>query len=479
LTVPFSEHEVSTTCLLNFVFQQLEPMPNRIPMGLSQCLTGNRAGGMVWRMRKALAVLPVLVLLVQAVSVAPASAGTVYLKQFNTTGQAALHGPYGLITDNLGNVYVADTSAHRIVKFDKDGNGLAAFGQGDSTTAGKPGHEYYPASVTFANDVLYVIDASSYVNVYSTAGVLMKQFGGPGSGDGQLNVPLGIGSDCAGDIFVADSRNNRVVEFNGNGDWMRDIGVGEVGVPTGIAVDDTLNGGTCVVGAIYVSDEYDGKIVEFAGNGQMIQTIGQAGSGEMQFQGPEELALEKAPGGADQALYVAESGTFRVQQLLSTDGGGHWSFGEFITDGAQRLGDVHAVALTPTGNLLILDTGGNLYEYANEPAALKLVSTANHRSRIKSQADLHFEVKYNQLDKKCGSVAVSATLRTGGHTFTLHKRLDNVENDYVLARLAMSNAQLGSVERAWKNGHAVTVHATANGICDNNVHVSAQQDTKI
>ena len=56
----------------------------------------------------------------------------------------------------------------------------------------------------------------------------------------------------------------------------------------------------------------------------MLQGVGTGGLRMRQFEGPEELALAKGPGGADQALYVAESGTFRVQQLVSTDAGGHW-----------------------------------------------------------------------------------------------------------------------------------------------------------
>lgn len=413
-------------------------------------------------------------------AVAPARAGIGPPSQFDTSGKAALHEPYGITTDNLGNVYVADTSAHRMVKFDKDGQPLLVFGQGGSDTAGQQGKLYYPAAATYANDHLYVLDFPGHVDVFTTSGTSVGQFPTQSSQE-QLNQGgLGIASDCSGNIYVSDTRNNRLVEFDGNGTWIKNIASGEFAVPTGIAIDESDAGTACVLSKIYVADEYKNDIVELAGNGQVIGTIGGPGTGPLQFGGPEALAFDHEPNSPDETLWVAESGNNRVQELVSTDGGGHWSYGGAITQGtSQPLGDTHALALAPSGDLIVADTGGNLYDYPNKPPALKLLGTGLGRPQVRRTSDLGFEVKYNQLNKTCSSVLVSAKVSASGHTFTVDKRVDDVGDTLKRASLALSNKQLGFIEKAWKAGHKVPVDATAKGICSDGVHVTKHDDTVI
>ena len=63
--------------------------------------------------------------------------------------------------------------------------------------------------------------------------VFTGSFGSEGSGAGQLNEPIGLAVDqVAGDVYVADTGNNRVDKFDPFGTFLRAF-IG--GLPTGAA----------------------------------------------------------------------------------------------------------------------------------------------------------------------------------------------------------------------------------------------------
>ncbi|XP_078661418.1 tripartite motif-containing protein 2-like [Branchiostoma floridae x Branchiostoma belcheri] len=61
------------------------------------------------------------------------------------------------------------------------------------------------------------------VYVYNEDGQFLFQFGGEGSGKGQLKYPRGICTDRAGNIIVADERNSRVEMFDKTGKFLKHI----------------------------------------------------------------------------------------------------------------------------------------------------------------------------------------------------------------------------------------------------------------
>ena len=73
-------------------------------------------------------------------------------------------------------------------------------------------------------------------------GSLLQRVGTAGSGDGQLNMPLGVAITREGQYVVADSRNHRVMVFESDGSFVRSVGSrgeaeGELQFPMGVAVD--------------------------------------------------------------------------------------------------------------------------------------------------------------------------------------------------------------------------------------------------
>eukprot|EP00058_Branchiostoma_floridae_P002403 XP_002587891.1 hypothetical protein BRAFLDRAFT_87279 [Branchiostoma floridae] len=75
---------------------------------------------------------------------------------------------------------------------------------------------------------------NNYVYVYDESGKFLFQFGGEGSGEGQLKGPRGICTDSLGHILVADSGNEKIQIFTRHGKFVRTVRTGSK--PGGLAV---------------------------------------------------------------------------------------------------------------------------------------------------------------------------------------------------------------------------------------------------
>ena len=52
----------------------------------------------------------------------------------------------------------------------------------------------------------------------------VTQWGSIGTGNGQFFMPNGIAVDASGNVFVADSGNNRIQEFDSDGNYQSQFG---------------------------------------------------------------------------------------------------------------------------------------------------------------------------------------------------------------------------------------------------------------
>jgi trimeric autotransporter adhesin len=132
---------------------------------------------------------------------------------------AQLYLPYGIVADAAGNLYISDTYNNRIRKVSSSGFITTIAGTGPSGSNGG-----------YSGD------------------------GGPAT-SAQLNLPHGLVLDAAGNLFIADSGNNRIrkvtpggvistVAGNGNGSYGGDGGPATAALlnfPEGIAVDAAGN----------------------------------------------------------------------------------------------------------------------------------------------------------------------------------------------------------------------------------------------
>jgi len=146
---------------------------------------------------------------------------------------AQLWWPHGCAVDSSGNLYIADTDNNRIRKVDASGmistaagNGVAAFA-GDESAA-TAGSLNLPAGVTADdNGDIFISDTGNNRIRQVTPDGLIHTIGGTGSaaygGDGgaalnaQVYGPAGILLDGSGDLYFADTGNNRVRMMLPNG----------------------------------------------------------------------------------------------------------------------------------------------------------------------------------------------------------------------------------------------------------------------
>jgi len=171
------------------------------------------------------------------------------------------------------------------------------------------------------------------------------QFGGCGSGDGQLQYPYGI-STHNGRVYVADHSNHCISVFQYNGQFCISFGSDQLGDPWDVAVNINNqllvadNSNHCIVtftldghyvgkfgkqgsnwgqlnypyslatdenGFILVSD-YNHRVSVFDHIGKFIHCFGSQGSYKGQFQYPYYIAL--SPNGS---IYVSDYGNKRIQ----------------------------------------------------------------------------------------------------------------------------------------------------------------------
>jgi streptogramin lyase len=146
-----------------------------------------------------------------------------FLRSWGGLGSAAgkLNTPVGIVADNTGNVYVVDQGNYRIQRFANDGTFLGQWGtqgakagqfaNGGTGTAGGPNG----VTVDRAGNVCVADGGNSRIQVFTSAGVFISQFGSFGVNAGQFNLPGRLAFDPTGTLlYVSDINNNRVQAFN-------------------------------------------------------------------------------------------------------------------------------------------------------------------------------------------------------------------------------------------------------------------------
>lgn len=160
---------------------------------------------------------------------------------------ARLEGIAGMAIDSEGRLYIAETGTHRILRLSVDhewkiavyaGTGSAGFG-GDMGLAGQARFNQPADLAVDAQDNLYVADMGNHrIRKVSPEGVVSTLAGNGLQGfygDGQaaeaasLDLPSAVASDNQGNIFVADSGNQRIRAIRPDGTIATVAGTGAAG----------------------------------------------------------------------------------------------------------------------------------------------------------------------------------------------------------------------------------------------------------
>jgi DNA-binding beta-propeller fold protein YncE len=175
---------------------------------------------------------------------------------------------------------------------------------------------------------VYVADQFSHViQIFSASGAFEGQWGSGGTGPGQVGAVGGLAIDRRGDVYVVDSSNDRVEEFTAGGDLVRawgskGTGVGEFNFGGGGSTYRPPGGGIAVGRSfVYVSDTGNNRIERFGLDGSGAQVLVSAGAALGEVLRPHGLEVAPAEtggagrGGAPEALYIADDGNDRVQEV--------------------------------------------------------------------------------------------------------------------------------------------------------------------
>src|SRR5690606_23858166 len=68
---------------------------------------------------------------------------------------------------------------------------------------------------------VYVADTNNNrIQKFTSTGTYLTQWGTPGTGNGQFNSPYGVATDSGGNVYVADTNNNRIQKFTSTGTYL-------------------------------------------------------------------------------------------------------------------------------------------------------------------------------------------------------------------------------------------------------------------
>lgn len=264
---------------------------------------------------------------------------------------AQIYTPYGVAVDAAGNLFIADDDNYRIRRVDAvtgtmttvAGNGHTGFsGDGGPAVLAAIGETQGVAVDGQGN--LYIVDENFRIRrVDTTTGIITTVAGGgtsSGIGDegpatqARLFYPSGVIVDAAGNLFIADTGNNRIrkvdattriistVAGGGSPSSLGDGGPAtsaSLSLPTAIALD--------AAGNLFIADRNNHRIRRVSAGTKLISTI--AGSGSKGFAGDGGLAtaaLLDTPCGVavdpSGNLYIADMGNDRIRVVIAQPGPG-------------------------------------------------------------------------------------------------------------------------------------------------------------
>ncbi len=318
-----------------------------------------------------------------------------YENKFGTlgSGNGQLKSPYGIAVDSKGNVWITDWGNNRVEEFNEKNEFLRTFGWGVTdaksefevcTVACKAGiagtgtgqfKEPKGIAVTTAGRV-YVSDAANNrIETFKEKGEFLATFGWgvtdakteyevctasckaglSGSGNGQFNGVRGVAVTPAGNLWVVESTNSRVQEFNEANEYVLKFGTagtgsGQFKEPKGIAYT--------VSGNVVVADEGNWRVEMFSPTGTFITTFGTKGTGSGQFEEPAGIALSP-----NENMYVVDAKLNRVEQWEPIPFPAVYvaQFGSKGT-GNGEFTEPHGAAIAKNGNLLVVDSTNNRVE---------------------------------------------------------------------------------------------------------------------
>ena len=279
-----------------------------------------------------------------------ANIGVVIAHMFGSEGTniGQLSRPWGICSDQKGNIIVGDRSNHRVQVFDSNGVFLHTFG----SHGVRPGEFNRPAGVAVTREgYIVVADKDNHrVQVLTLEGNFVFMFGSKGSNDGQMIYPYDVSVNQAdGRICVTDTGNHRILIFNHEGKLIGKFGYkgylcGHFDSPRGISFADD--------GHIIVSDFNVHHILVIHPNGTTAHILGSQGTGNGQFMRPQGIAIDHMGN-----FIIADTRNSRIV-IMQPNGRFITKFGN-AGNAKGQFDRPTDVTVLPDGKIAVLDFGNS------------------------------------------------------------------------------------------------------------------------
>ncbi len=146
---------------------------------------------------------------------------------------------------------------------------------------------------------LYLADEWLHrISIFDKEGNFLSKWGVPGSGPGELNGPAGLAFNSKGELLITENLNHRVQRFTPDGQYLGSFGSEGTGDdqlirPWGLAVDKYDN--------VFVADWHNNRVQKFSSDGQYMMTFGTPGKGIGELNLPSDVAVD-----SDGDVYITD-----------------------------------------------------------------------------------------------------------------------------------------------------------------------------
>jgi sugar lactone lactonase YvrE len=298
---------------------------------------------------------------------------------------ASVYYPYGIAVNGLGDIYVAASFQHKVEKISQTGSvivntlaGSAAIGFADGS--GTAAQFKYPTGVASDDSgTVYVADTqNNRIRKITSAGVVttLAGSGAQGFADGtgtaaQFNNPTGVSVDGTGNVYVADSGNNRIRKITSSGNVSTLAGSGASGNANGVGTQAQFYLPQSIYvdlgGTVYVADKGNHLIRKITSAGVVTTLAGSGTAGfaddtgtAAQFNSPYSVAVDTSG-----TVYVADQSNNRIRKITSSGvvstlaGSGTSGFVDGTGTAAQFFSPT-GVSVDGSGLVYVADRGNNV-----------------------------------------------------------------------------------------------------------------------
>jgi len=229
-------------------------------------------------------------------------------------GANAFAMPHGLTVDGRDNVWLTDVALQQVFEYSHDGRLLMALGT--RGVAGSDGtHFNRPTKVAVTGDgSFYVSDGYRNTRIikFSPDGRFLFQWGSPGDGPGQFDLPHCVTLDRQDRVYACDRSNARVQVFNAQGRFIAQWKDAAIGRPYDLAVAPD--------GSVFIADGGDqpyappdrSGVAVATPDGKVVSRFGRWGNYDGDFEIAHDIAV-----GPDGAVYVGDITGKRIQKFVA------------------------------------------------------------------------------------------------------------------------------------------------------------------